>query len=162
MVLAERTPLRAHAKAHVHAAHAATTRPSQRDIICRRPWQTLLVFTSALAETFLRKLAKAGYIGYKEGTDEITTADDEGDAAAALKPMDTTTRNRLEKVRGMEGLAMQARSPVRPDPPSERSPPRRGFLCARWERNAAQTSCCIGMAEPAHSTQSAASWIASA
>ena len=63
--------------------------------------QKMLVFTSALAECFLRKLAKGGYIEYVEGTDEITTYDDQPEDAKTLKPLDATTKARLEKVQDL-------------------------------------------------------------
>jgi ribosome-binding ATPase len=61
----------------------------------------MLVYTSALAECFLRKLTKAGFIRYTEGAETITTRDDEADSPI-LKPLDPTTRARLEKVKGTQ------------------------------------------------------------
>ncbi|KNE67454.1 hypothetical protein AMAG_11917 [Allomyces macrogynus ATCC 38327] len=56
-----------------------------------------LVLCSALAESFLRKLAKQGFIRYTEDSDDVVTHDDE----ATLKPMDEKTAARLEKVRDL-------------------------------------------------------------
>ena len=71
--------------------------------------QRTLVFTSALAESFLRKLVKSNLIRYAEGTDEVTTHDDEPPEAATLKPLDATTRNRLEKVKGTHSRSRRQR-----------------------------------------------------
>lgn len=44
--------------------------------IMRRYDQNKLVLTSALAENFLRKIAKQGFIHYVEGTDMVDTKED--------------------------------------------------------------------------------------
>eukprot|EP00160_Parvularia_atlantis_P016448 Unigene5220_Nuclearia_a/m.16027 Unigene5220_Nuclearia_a/g.16027 ORF Unigene5220_Nuclearia_a/g.16027 Unigene5220_Nuclearia_a/m.16027 type:complete len:350 (-) Unigene5220_Nuclearia_a:5-1054(-) len=65
--------------------------------------ESMLVFTSALSEIFLRKLAKTGYIRYEEGSDDFRTADDakETAGAAPLKPLDEKNKGRLEKIRDL-------------------------------------------------------------
>lgn len=63
--------------------------------------QSMLVYTSALAEMFLRKAAKSGFIRYYEGTDRFDLADEENPPGEPpLKPTDDKMRARLEKIRG--------------------------------------------------------------
>eukprot|EP00842_Homolaphlyctis_polyrhiza_P003482 jgi/Hompol1/4134/HPOL_006937-RA len=64
------------------------------DKITRKYGQDKLVLTSALAETFLRKLHKQRFINYHEGTDFIEIADDQTDPApdVALKALDDKTK----------------------------------------------------------------------
>lgn len=56
-----------------------------------------MVLVSALAECFLRKLAKQGFIGYTDGGDFIETSDEN----AALKAMDEKTKERVEKLKDL-------------------------------------------------------------
>jgi ribosome-binding ATPase YchF (GTP1/OBG family) len=58
-----------------------------------------VVLSSALAEIFLRKMQKDGFIKYIEGSDTITTAED--DPSLNLKPLDEKTKARLEKVKDL-------------------------------------------------------------
>ncbi|KAJ3328379.1 hypothetical protein HDU93_001491 [Gonapodya sp. JEL0774] len=63
------------------------------DKICRKYDESRIVLTSALAENFIRRLAKQGFIHYHEGTDRFETAEDlEGEAIGTLKSMDEKTR----------------------------------------------------------------------
>ncbi|KXS16600.1 45.2 kDa GTP-binding protein [Gonapodya prolifera JEL478] len=75
------------------------------DKICRKYDESRTVLTSALAETFLRRLAKQGFIRYHEGTDRFDTAEDDESGAVEggqkLKTMDEKTRSRLEKVQDL-------------------------------------------------------------
>ncbi|KAI9138035.1 P-loop containing nucleoside triphosphate hydrolase protein [Paraphysoderma sedebokerense] len=64
-------------------------------------YQSSIILCSAIAENFIRKLVKAGFLHYKEGTDEVYTADDlpeELKGKIKLKPLDEKSKNRLEKV----------------------------------------------------------------
>ncbi|RUP16104.1 hypothetical protein BC936DRAFT_139547 [Jimgerdemannia flammicorona] len=63
--------------------------------IMRKYDQTKLVLTSALAENFLKKMQKQGYIKYIEGTDIVETKEELPDSD--LKPMD-------EKLRGFGAI----------------------------------------------------------
>jgi ribosome-binding ATPase len=67
------------------------------DRIMRKYPKAHIVLISALAETFLRKLVKQGFIKYEEGTEFFTTHEED----PQLKPMDEKTRSRLEKVQDM-------------------------------------------------------------
>ncbi|ORY90573.1 P-loop containing nucleoside triphosphate hydrolase protein [Syncephalastrum racemosum] len=67
--------------------------------IMRRYDQNKLVLTSALAENFLRKIQKQGYINYVEGTDMVDTKEDLPDSD--LKEMDEKLKNRVEKVQDL-------------------------------------------------------------
>ncbi|KAL1926183.1 hypothetical protein VTP01DRAFT_6048 [Rhizomucor pusillus] len=58
-----------------------------------------LVLTSALAENFLRKIQKQGFINYVEGTDIVETKDDLPDSN--LKEMDEKLKGRVEKVQDL-------------------------------------------------------------
>ncbi|KAJ1657002.1 hypothetical protein IWQ61_003527 [Dispira simplex] len=57
------------------------------------------VLTSALVEHFLKTLRSQGYIHYREGEDDFTTADD--DPAADLKPLDEKLKRRLDNIRDL-------------------------------------------------------------
>ncbi|KAJ1958409.1 hypothetical protein IWQ62_004904 [Dispira parvispora] len=57
------------------------------------------VLTSALVEHFLKTLRDQGYIHYREGEEDFTTADD--DPAAGLKPLDEKLKGRLNNVRDL-------------------------------------------------------------
>ncbi|KAF9926665.1 hypothetical protein BGZ65_007194, partial [Modicella reniformis] len=67
--------------------------------IMRKYGQSKVVLTSALAETFLRKLHKQKYIVYEEGTDSVQTKEDLPDSD--LKPLDERLQNRIEKVQDL-------------------------------------------------------------
>ncbi|KAG0225605.1 hypothetical protein BGW42_004213 [Actinomortierella wolfii] len=67
--------------------------------ILRKYDQNRVVLTSALAETFLRKLAKQNFIKYEEGTDIVETKEDLPDSD--LKPLDEKLQNRIEKVQDL-------------------------------------------------------------
>ncbi|TPX59486.1 threonine---tRNA ligase [Spizellomyces sp. 'palustris'] len=73
------------------------------DRICRKYGEQRIVLTSALAETFLRKLHKQNYIHYYEGTDRFDLAEDQESPSEGerLKPLDEKTRSRLEKVQDL-------------------------------------------------------------
>ncbi|KAI8923730.1 P-loop containing nucleoside triphosphate hydrolase protein [Entophlyctis helioformis] len=74
------------------------------DRITRKYGQEATVLTSALAETFLRKLHKQGFIAYEEGTEFFTVAEDQPADTPddrKLKPMDDKTRTRLERVQDL-------------------------------------------------------------
>jgi ribosome-binding ATPase YchF (GTP1/OBG family) len=64
-----------------------------------------IVLTSAIAEVFLRKLAKQGYVMYTEGTEFVDTREDlieNGDPeGGGLKPMDEKLKQRLESLRDL-------------------------------------------------------------
>ncbi|KAG0270603.1 hypothetical protein DFQ27_002594 [Actinomortierella ambigua] len=67
--------------------------------IMRKYDQNRVVLTSALAETFLRKLSKQKFIKYDEGTDIVETKEDLPDSD--LKPLDEKLQNRIEKVQDL-------------------------------------------------------------
>ncbi|KAG0317271.1 hypothetical protein BGZ99_006413 [Dissophora globulifera] len=67
--------------------------------IMRKYGQSKVVLTSALAETFLRKLAKQKFIVYDEGTDNVQTKEDLPDSD--LKFLDEKLQNRIEKVQDL-------------------------------------------------------------
>ncbi|KAK3823585.1 MAG: P-loop containing nucleoside triphosphate hydrolase protein [Benniella sp.] len=67
--------------------------------IMRKYDQSKIVLTSALAETFLRKMAKQKFIVYDEGTDNVQTKEDLPDSD--LKPLDEKMQNRVEKVQDL-------------------------------------------------------------
>ncbi|RPA84656.1 GTP-binding protein [Ascobolus immersus RN42] len=64
-----------------------------------------LVLCSAVAECFLRKLKKQGFVKYEEGTEFVDTYEDlvaDGDASGGgLKPMDEKLKNRIENLRDL-------------------------------------------------------------
>ncbi|KAF8985082.1 hypothetical protein BGZ46_006044 [Entomortierella lignicola] len=67
--------------------------------IMRKYGQSKVVLSSALAETFLRKLHKQKFIIYEEGTDIVQTKEDLPDSD--LKPLDDKLQNRIEKVQDL-------------------------------------------------------------
>ncbi|KAG9062585.1 hypothetical protein KI688_004887 [Linnemannia hyalina] len=67
--------------------------------IMRKYDQNKIVLSSALAETFLRKLHKQKFIQYEEGTDNVQTKEDMPDSD--LKPLDEKLQNRIEKVQDL-------------------------------------------------------------
>ncbi|KAF9540035.1 hypothetical protein EC957_004702 [Mortierella hygrophila] len=67
--------------------------------IMRKYDQNKIVLSSALAETFLRKLHKQKFIHYEEGTDNVQTKEDMPDSD--LKPLDEKLQNRIEKVQDL-------------------------------------------------------------
>ncbi|KAG0282085.1 hypothetical protein BGZ96_000846 [Linnemannia gamsii] len=67
--------------------------------IMRKYDQNKIVLSSALAETFLRKLHKQKFIQYEEGTDNVQTKEDLPDSD--LKPLDEKLQNRIEKVQDL-------------------------------------------------------------
>ncbi|KAH7043750.1 P-loop containing nucleoside triphosphate hydrolase protein [Linnemannia elongata] len=67
--------------------------------IMRKYDQNKIVLSSALAETFLRKLHKQKFIHYEEGTDNVQTKDDLPESD--LKPLDDKLQNRIEKVQDL-------------------------------------------------------------
>ncbi|KAF9925195.1 hypothetical protein FBU30_004975 [Linnemannia zychae] len=67
--------------------------------IMRKYDQNKIVLSSALAETFLRKLHKQKFVQYEEGTDNVLTKDDLPDSD--LKPLDEKLQNRIEKVQDL-------------------------------------------------------------
>ncbi|KAI9011597.1 P-loop containing nucleoside triphosphate hydrolase protein [Hyaloraphidium curvatum] len=69
------------------------------DRICRRYGQDEIVLTSALAEFFLRKLAKQNFIRYREGADTYETS--ETAPELGLVPLDDKTRHRLNNVQDL-------------------------------------------------------------
>ncbi|KAJ3410553.1 hypothetical protein HDV05_003655 [Chytridiales sp. JEL 0842] len=72
------------------------------DRICRKYDPSKIVLTSALAEMFLRKLAKQGFIRYYEGTDIVDTAEDlDPSDPLKLKPLPPDALPRIEKVRDL-------------------------------------------------------------
>ncbi|KAI8802297.1 P-loop containing nucleoside triphosphate hydrolase protein [Cladochytrium replicatum] len=73
------------------------------DRICRKYDASKIVLTSALSESFLRKLHKQKFIKYYEGTDRFELAEDQTDAhpEEKLKPLDERTKSRLEKVQDL-------------------------------------------------------------
>ncbi|KAJ2705164.1 hypothetical protein FB645_002644 [Coemansia sp. IMI 203386] len=56
-----------------------------------------IVLSSALAECFLRKMAKQGFIRYETGDDDFATHQED----ASLKPMDEKMSRRLENIRDL-------------------------------------------------------------
>ena len=69
--------------------------------MARKYDESMLVYVSALAEAFLRKMAKSGFIRYYEGTDRFEMAhEEEPPLEPALKPVDEKMAQRLEKIRG--------------------------------------------------------------
>ncbi|KAF9134139.1 hypothetical protein BGW39_008054 [Mortierella sp. 14UC] len=67
--------------------------------IMRKYDQNRIVLSSALAETFLRKLHKQKFIQYEEGTDNVQTKEDLPDSD--LKSLDEKLQNRIEKVQDL-------------------------------------------------------------
>ncbi|GJJ74859.1 ribosome-binding ATPase [Entomortierella parvispora] len=67
--------------------------------IMRKYDQNKIVLSSALAETFLRKLAKQKFINYEEGTDNVQTKEDLPDSD--LKSLDDKLQGRIEKVQDL-------------------------------------------------------------
>ncbi|KAG0349740.1 hypothetical protein BGZ54_004227, partial [Gamsiella multidivaricata] len=67
--------------------------------IMRKYDQNKIVLSSALAETFLRKLHKQKFVVYEEGTDNVQTKEDLPDSD--LKPLDEKLQNRIEKVQDL-------------------------------------------------------------
>ncbi|CAO3565819.1 unnamed protein product [Mortierella alpina] len=67
--------------------------------IMRKYDQNRIVLSSALAETFLRKLHKQKFIVYEEGTDNVQTKEDLPDSD--LKPLDDKLQSRIEKVQDL-------------------------------------------------------------
>ncbi|KAG0257779.1 hypothetical protein BG011_003757 [Mortierella polycephala] len=67
--------------------------------IMRKYDQNKIVLSSALAETFLRKLHKQKFVVYEEGTDIVHTKEDLPDSD--LKPLDEKLQNRIEKVQDL-------------------------------------------------------------
>jgi len=66
--------------------------------------ESRIVLTSALSELFLKKMHKAQYIRYHEGTDKFDALEDlseEEQAALQLKEMDEKTKKRLEKIQDL-------------------------------------------------------------
>lgn len=64
-----------------------------------------IVLCSAIAEIFLRKMAKQGYIKYTEGSEFVDTKEDlieQGDpTGGGLKDLDEKNRNRIENLKDM-------------------------------------------------------------
>ena len=56
-----------------------------------------MVLVSALAECFLRKLAKQGFVAYTDGAEFIETSEED----PKLKPMDEKTKERVEKLKDL-------------------------------------------------------------
>lgn len=65
-------------------------------IMLRYP-DTRAVLTSAITETFLRRLEKQGYVRYESGTEFVDTHEDD----ATLRPLDDKTAQRIENVRDL-------------------------------------------------------------
>lgn len=69
------------------------------------PDPSAMVLCSAVAEVFLRKLARQRYVRYREGGDEVETREDlvaAGDeTGGGLREMDDKNRNRVENLRDM-------------------------------------------------------------
>jgi len=73
--------------------------------ICKKYPDANMVLSSALAENFLRKMQKQGFIRYKEGSDNFKTLEEEEqekteqDRPSDLKPLDDKNKARLEKLK---------------------------------------------------------------
>lgn len=83
-----------HADADRNIAKIAKQQPAEKIVLC-----------SAVSEIFLRRLAKQGYIKYKEGAEYLDTREDlieQGDADGGdLKQMDDKLAERVENVKDM-------------------------------------------------------------
>jgi ribosome-binding ATPase len=83
-----------HADADRNIAKIAKQQPADKLVLC-----------SAISEIFLRRLAKQGYIKYKEGAEYLDTRDDlieQGDPeGGGLKQMDDKLAERVENVKDM-------------------------------------------------------------
>ncbi|KAJ1900846.1 hypothetical protein LPJ66_001200 [Kickxella alabastrina] len=60
-----------------------------------------IVLTSALAECFLRKMAKQKYILYETGQDDFVTAEDKQPGNDGLRSLDDRVRGRLDNIRDL-------------------------------------------------------------
>ncbi|KAJ1958810.1 hypothetical protein GGI12_004650 [Dipsacomyces acuminosporus] len=60
-----------------------------------------IILTSALAECFLRKMAKQKFIQYETGSDDFATKEDDTADEYGLKPLDEKTYKRLENIRDL-------------------------------------------------------------
>jgi len=69
--------------------------------ICKKYDMENIVLTSALAECFLKKMEKDGYIRYISGSDNFTLAEDEELEKTSLKIADAKIKQRLEKIRDL-------------------------------------------------------------
>ncbi|KAF9580746.1 hypothetical protein BGW38_002479 [Lunasporangiospora selenospora] len=67
--------------------------------IMRKYGQSKVVLSSALAESFLKKMHKQKFIRYEEGTDIVETLEDLPDSD--LKPLDEKIKSRIEKVQDL-------------------------------------------------------------
>lgn len=83
-----------HPDADRNIAKIAKQQPADRIVLC-----------SAISEVFLRKLAKQGYIKYKEGSEYLDTREDlieQGDPdGGGLKEMDDKLKQRIENLKDM-------------------------------------------------------------
>ncbi|EXJ77210.1 hypothetical protein A1O3_10368 [Capronia epimyces CBS 606.96] len=83
-----------HPDADRNIAKIAKQQPADRIVLC-----------SAISEVFLRRLAKQGYIKYKEGSEYLDTREDlieQGDPdGGGLKEMDDKLRQRIENLKDM-------------------------------------------------------------
>lgn len=83
-----------HPDADRNIAKIAKKQPADRIVLC-----------SAISEVFLRRLAKQGYIKYKEGAEYVDSRDDlieQGDpTGGGLKEMDDKLKTRLENLKDM-------------------------------------------------------------
>ncbi|OAP55234.1 hypothetical protein AYL99_10207 [Fonsecaea erecta] len=83
-----------HPDADRNIAKIAKQQPPDRIVLC-----------SAISEVFLRRLAKQGYIKYKEGADYLDTREDlieQGDpSGGGLKEMDDKLKQRIENLKDM-------------------------------------------------------------
>ncbi|KIW22551.1 uncharacterized protein PV07_12428 [Cladophialophora immunda] len=83
-----------HPDADRNIAKIAKQQPADRIVLC-----------SAISEVFLRRLAKQGYIKYKEGADFLDTREDlieQGDPnGGGLKEMDDKLKQRIENLKDM-------------------------------------------------------------
>jgi len=73
--------------------------------ICSKYDENNVVLTSALAEIYLRKVRKDGFIHYIEGDENFITAEDQEEGTEPqlpkLKKADEITRKRLEKIKDL-------------------------------------------------------------
>jgi len=73
--------------------------------ICQKYGNDKVVLCSALAECFLRKMSKEGYIRYTEGSEFFDTVEDEGEniplGKSKLKPLDDKLQARLDKIKDL-------------------------------------------------------------
>lgn len=67
--------------------------------ICKKYDENKIILSSALAECFLKKMRKDGFIRYSEGEETFETAEDEPNGS--LKPLDEKMKKRLDNVRDL-------------------------------------------------------------